>query len=112
MDTTIEQQDGTAIIRPAGRLDFGAAARFQEDVDAALAGGGAPPARVVIDASALEYVSSAGLRVFLLGARAAKNAGIVMAVCCLRPAVREVFQVSGFDRLIPVKETVAEAMTA
>ena len=44
--------------------------------------------------------------------RAAKNAGIVMAVCCLPPAVREVFQVSGFDRLIPVKETVAEAMTA
>lgn len=110
MNVTIEQQGTTTVVRPAGRLDFGASAGFQEELGAAIAGGGSPPARVVIDASALEYVSSAGLRAFLVGARAAKNTGASLLVCCLLPTVREVFQVSGFDRLIAVKETLAEAM--
>ncbi len=109
MNVTIEKQGDATIVRPTGRLDFGASAGFQEELGAAIAGGSA---RVVIDASALEYVSSAGLRAFLVGARAAKSAGISLAICCLSANVREVFQVSGFDRLVPVKDTLAEAMAA
>lgn len=112
MDVTIEQQGDTVIVRPSGRLDFAASAGFQDNLVAALAGTGAPPKHVVIDASALEYVSSAGLRAFLVGARGAKGAGIRIAICCLTPSVREVFQVSGFDRLMPVVATLAEAMSA
>lgn len=110
MNVTIDRQGTAAIVRPAGRLDFGAAAGFQEDVDRALAGEGSKPAAVIIDCTALEYVSSAGLRVFLVGARASKSAGISFSVCNLMPTVREVFGVSGFDRIIPVAATVEEAL--
>lgn len=112
MDVTIEQQGETTIIRPAGRLDFGASAGFQDELNRVLAGAGTAPTRIVIDGIALEYVSSAGLRSFLVAARGAKGAGISMAVCCLTPSVREVFQVSGFDRLIPVLGTLPEALSA
>lgn len=112
MDVTIDHQGETTVVRPTGRLDFAASAGFQENLVAALAGAGSAPKRVVIDASALEYVSSAGLRAFLVGARGAKSAGIRMAVCSLTPSVREVFQVSGFDRLIPVVATLSEATSS
>ena len=112
MDVTIEQQGSTSVVRPAGRLDFGAAAGFQTKVDEALAGAGTKPAAVIIDASGLDFVSSAGLRVFLVGARNAKNAGIGLSVCNLQPTVREVFEVSGFDRIITIAGTLDEAIAA
>ncbi|MGA0840795.1 MAG: STAS domain-containing protein [Pseudomonadales bacterium] len=110
MNVTIDRQGSAAIVRPAGRLDFGAAAGFQEDVDRALAGDGSKPSAVIIDCAALEYVSSAGLRVFLVGARASKSSDIAFLVCNLMPSVREVFGVSGFDRIIPVAGTIDEAL--
>jgi len=92
----------TTLVIPEGRLDFGAAAGFQRRVEEALAGSGTAPAAVIIDCTSLDYVSSAGLRVFLLGARASQRAGIPFALCALQPAVREVFELSGFSRIIAV----------
>jgi anti-anti-sigma factor len=57
---------------------------------------------VIIDCAGLDYVSSAGLRVFLLAARASQRTGLAFAICGLKPAVREVFDVSGFSRVIAV----------
>jgi len=86
---------------PEGRLDFDAAPGFQQAIDLLLSA--TPrPAAVVIDGAGLEYVSSAGLRAVLLGARAAQKAGIPFALCALQPAVREVFELSGFSKIIPV----------
>lgn len=112
VDVTIEQQGDTTIVRPAGRLDFAASAGFLEVLTRSRAGTGTAPARVVIDATALEYVSSAGLRAFLVAARRAKGAGIRTAVCRSTPSVREDLKVSGFDRLIPVLGTLPEAFSA
>lgn len=94
---------------PEGRLDFDAAPGFQEAVERVLAGAPRPLA-VIIDGAALEYVSSAGLRAVLLGARAAQRAGIPFALCALQPAVREVFELSGFTRIITVQADRATAL--
>jgi anti-anti-sigma factor len=100
----------TTLVIPEGRLDFGAAAGFQQRVEEALAGSGTAPAAVIIDCSALDYVSSAGLRVFLLAARASQRAGIAFALCALQPAVREVFDLSGFSRILAVYADQATAL--
>jgi serine/threonine-protein kinase RsbW len=92
----------TTLVSAQGRLDFGAAAEFQKQLERALGGAGAAPAAVIVDCTALDYVSSAGLRVFLVSARAAQRAGIAFALCALQPAVREVFDVSGFSRIMTV----------
>lgn len=112
MDTQIDKQGRVSVVRSKGRLDFSAAADFQARVDQALAGDGAAPAAVIIDAAGLEYVSSAGLRVFLVGARNAKGAGVGFGVCGLVPAVSEVFALSGFDRIIKVSASVDDAIAA
>ena len=110
MKVFVEALDQTTIVIAEGRLDFSAAASFQAHVEQALAGTGTVPAALIIDCAGLEYVSSAGLRVFLLAARTAQRTGISYAVCGLHQAVREVFELSGFSLVITVQPDRATAL--
>lgn len=104
-----ENADGITVALPAGRLDFGAAAAFQQQLEQAVA---AKPRGLVVDCSSLDYVSSAGLRVFLVAARAAKAAGVGFAVSSLKPAVKEVFDLTGFGNVITLCADRAAAVAA
>jgi anti-anti-sigma factor len=106
----LETLDRTTLVSAQGRLDFGAAAEFQKQIEQALAGTGTAPAVLIVDCTALDYVSSAGLRVFMRAARAAQRAGIAFALCALQPAVREVFDLSGFSRIMTVHADRATAL--
>lgn len=99
LNTTLENVNGVLVVLPEGRLDYDAAAGFQSTLEQALTGGEKPKG-MVIDCTSLTYVSSAGLRSFLVGARAAKSGGVPFVVCSLSASVREVFTVSGFSRII------------
>jgi anti-anti-sigma factor len=110
LKVTVETHARTTLLTVLGRLDFGAAAEFQKQLEEALAGAGTAPGLLVVDCAALDYVSSAGLRTFLLAARSAQRAGIGFALCALRPAVREVFDLSGFSRIIAVHTDRATAL--
>jgi anti-anti-sigma factor len=106
----VEKLGQITIVNAEGRLDFGAAANFQLQVEQALAAAGAAPAALIIDCTGLEYVSSAGLRVFLLAARNAQRSGLGFAVCSLHQGVREVFELSGFSRVMTVHPDRATAL--
>jgi anti-sigma B factor antagonist len=106
----IEKIALTTLLIPEGRLDFSSSAGFEKQLNEVLAGAGTAPAAVIIDCAALDYVSSAGLRAFLLAARSAQRAGISFALCALKPAVREVFDLSGFSRIIAVHADRATAL--
>jgi anti-anti-sigma factor len=107
MNTQFESSGRVTIVTPSGRLDFGAAALFQSELEKVLA---KTPAGVVIDCVGLDYVSSAGLRVFLLVSRGAARSGIALVICSLKPAVREVFDVSGFSQIIAICADRAAAL--
>ncbi len=106
MQVTIETLGTTTVVAAVGRLDFGAAAGFQQQLEQAIA---AKPACLVVDCAGLDYVSSAGLRSFLVAARAAKATGTRFAACSLQPSVNEVFEISGFSRIIEVLADRASA---
>jgi anti-anti-sigma factor len=90
-----------------GRLDTATAATAEAKLLALLAQGA-----VVADLTEVRYVSSAGLRVLLKAAKQAKTAGQGFSVCGLQPSVREVFEISGFDKIIPAYASRAEALAA
>lgn len=91
-----EVSAGTAtVLALDGRLDTASASPVEARLLALLGQGG-----VVVDLAAVRYVSSAGLRVLLKAAKAARAAGRGFALCGLQPSVREVFEMSGFDRVI------------
>jgi anti-sigma B factor antagonist len=101
-------QDGDIIIlAPSGRIDQDTSATFQ----AALSGeiSGAAPASVIVDFTAIEYISSVGLRALMIGAKESKASGGKLAVAALCPVVQEVFQISRFDKVIQTFATVDDA---
>jgi len=110
VNVSFERLARTTLVIPEGRLDFSSAASFEKQLNEVLAGAGTAPAAVIIDCAALDYVSSAGLRAFLLAARGSQRAGISFALCALKPAVREVFDLSGFTRIITIYADRATAL--
>jgi stage II sporulation protein AA (anti-sigma F factor antagonist) len=59
----------------------------------------APEARV-IDLAGLEYVASAGLRVFLLTQKRVRGSGGGLRLINVRAPVHDVFRYAGFDQII------------
>jgi anti-sigma B factor antagonist len=54
-------------------------------------------------------VDSAGLGALIGGIRRAREAGGDVAVCCNRPTLVRLLHTTGFDRIVTVTDTVAEA---
>jgi anti-anti-sigma factor len=90
------------VVNASGRLDFNNSVTFQEALEAIVRDAAPTIKALVVDCAALEYVSSAGLRAFLVAARAAKERDIDCCICGLMPSVHEVFTVSGFDRIVTI----------
>jgi anti-anti-sigma factor len=58
---------------------------------------------VELDFANLEYVSSAGLRVLLMGEKAAKEKGGSMTVSNVSDEITEVFEMTGFLDILTIK---------
>jgi len=104
-----DQAGDVAIVKLAGRLDSSAAQAAEESF-AQMLGSGSP--RLAIDMSRLEYISSAGLRVLLVVAKKVQQAKGKMVLFGLLPNVREVFSVSGFDKIFAIQADVDAAVAA
>lgn len=109
MNIVWERQEEAAVARLEGRVDGSNAQDFQ----GALESGLDPDARVVVlDCERLAFISSAGLRVFLMLAKQLRERGARIGLCSLSAAVFEVFAISGFEKVIPIYASRAEAMGA
>ena len=106
MDVTTRELGGCTVARVTGRLDAAGGPVFDKAIEELVAGGAK---KVVLDFSALDYISSGGLRGVLSVMRRLKAAGGGLAVAGLGGVVKEVFSISGFDTLVPVKPTADEA---
>src|SRR6516165_11517378 len=80
-----------------GRLDTHTADRFCDRLAELLRSG--PPC-VMIEASRLSYVSSAGFRALLITAKLAAEMGSRLAVCGLTAPIRRVVELGGFHEVI------------
>jgi anti-anti-sigma regulatory factor len=63
--------------------------------------------RLLFDLSDLEYLSSGGLRVILSAAKEIRRRDGKVALAALKQYVYEIFDVSGFTSMIPIKEALA-----
>jgi anti-anti-sigma factor len=96
------------IVAIAGSLDSTTAPEAQKSLDAVVAGA----KKVALDFSALDYISSAGLRVLLGAAKQLRGSGGKLGMFGLNQSVREVFEISGFATILAVYPSEAEAVGA
>ena len=102
-----ERNDGVLIIGLEGRLDATSSKMFEEKTLATIDAG---ETRLVIDLSQLDYVSSAGLRVFLLASKRLNPAGGKLVLCSLQEPVKEVFEIVGFFSVLSILGSKDEAL--
>jgi anti-anti-sigma factor len=96
------------IVAISGSLDSSTSPEAQKSLDAVVAGA----KKVVLDFSALDYISSAGLRVLLGGAKQLRAKGGAFGMFGLNDSVREVFEISGFSSILSVYPSEAAALAA
>lgn len=92
-----------------GELDATTAPDLEDRLTALIEGGAH---RLVLECSQLEYISSAGLRAFLLGAKLIRSANGKLGVTGMQELVRDVFDMAGFDDMFEFFPTPAEAVQA
>ncbi len=103
MEITQKEENGIVSIAIKGRLDADSSPEAEKVVKEALEG---QTTRVLFNLDALEYLSSAGLRVLLSVAKEMRRREGKIVLCSLNEFVKEIFEVSGFQSLIPITDTV------
>lgn len=107
MDIYEERRDGCLILCLDGRLDATGSKLFEEKILAMVEGG---ETRFVIDLSQLNYVSSSGLRVFLLASQRLTPAGGKLIICSVQEPVSQVFEIVGFSSIFSILSSKDEAL--
>lgn len=109
MKVVVERQNGVLSARVSGRVDSTNARDFEEAIRTAIED---DDRAVVMDFENLAYISSAGLRAVLMTAKNQWRRDAKFALCSLPDLVREVFEVSGFDKIITIHPGMDEARSA
>ena len=92
------KEDSVLHLRLEGRLDTTTAPQLEEELKQSIA----DVTELVMDFEALEYISSAGLRV-LLSAQKTMNKQGEMRLTGVTEAVREVFDITGFSDILTIE---------
>ncbi len=100
------RSDAVVVLALSGKLDGLAAPELESRVDRLFSEN---VKRLIFDCSALEYISSAGLRLFLATARRLQSTGGRCGFAALRSQVQQAFRLSNFLVLLEIHDTVADA---
>ena len=100
---------GTLVLAVSGRIDAVTAKLFETAVMSPVQTGVGP---LVLDLERLKYISSAGLRIILLAAKQQKQNKAKFALCNLHNEVRDVFEISGFAKILDIHPSRAAAVAA
>ena len=93
-----ERKDGSImVLSVTGRVDGLTAPDLEKRIGAIVDLG---HRNVLIDCENMEYISSAGLRALLIGARKCEQAGGKMALSALQPNPNSVLKESGINTII------------
>jgi anti-sigma B factor antagonist len=103
----VEEHESYTLCRPVGELDAYTVSQFREAL-----GEMAAARRLLIDLSEVPFMDSAGLGALIGGIRRTREADGEVSVACSRPTLTRLLHTTGFDRIVPVTETVDAAVDA
>ncbi len=104
-----ERVEKAVIVSPLGRVDGSSAAVLESAIQEQLDAG---EKVLVFDFENLNYISSAGLRVFLMTARRLQGEGGKTLFFGLSGPIAHIFEISGFSAILSVHESRSDALSA
>lgn len=101
MTITVEKEGLHTVLHLEGRVDSNNADQFQRELLRAFQ---SDPS-VIVDCRQLAYISSAGLRVLLIGQKTATSKGGKFELCHVPPVVLSTLQLVGFDSILRIRQS-------
>ncbi len=100
------QEDGLSIITLEGFVDAHTAPQFENAIQAEIAVG---RNRIIVNCEKLNYISSAGLGVFMSFIEEIREIGGDIKICGLVPKVKHTFDILGFQDIFEMLDDHAAA---
>jgi len=100
------KEDGFEIIVIVGEVDASSSIELDNAIAEAVNSG---QKKFLVDCSALEYISSAGLGVFMSHIEDFKKENINLILYGLNEKVHNVFEILGLDQLLQIEKTKEDA---
>ena len=99
MIVTISKQEDKTLVELNGRIDSTNADKFQQEMEPLMQGDNLD---IDVDCAGLTYISSQGLRVFLLLQKSVMARKGKLVMHNMKPLVKEVFDITGFSNIITI----------
>jgi anti-anti-sigma factor len=100
-------EHGIHIVAPMGRIDTTTSGGLDDALRRLVDDG---VRRILVDFAEVDYISSAGLRVFLVLAKRMKDEQGQLVLCGLPQPVRQVFHLAGFMPLFAIETSRAAGL--
>jgi anti-sigma B factor antagonist len=101
------KNDGVSIIEIEGRLDTTNYAVLESKLMTMLDRG---DVKIIVDCKNMEYISSSGLRVFLMALKKATLFKGRFVLSSLQQTILEIFEIAGFTSIFEIYKTREEAL--
>ena len=107
MNVETRELKHVSIVKVSGRVDSATAPNLEQALQNLLDAG---RSHLTLDLEAVEYMSSAGLRVLVAMQKAAKKSGGRLALACQSLRVKEVLDLAGLTPVFEIYPDVVEAV--
>jgi len=109
LEVNANKVNDVVIVKLLGNLDTNTAPDAEAEINKLLDEGAQ---KMIISLEQTNFVSSAGLRIFLATAKKITASGGVLKLCGANDVVQEILDISGFSTILDVKKTEEEALNA
>ena len=96
-----------SVLKIKGRIDTIHSSALEDEVNLLFGSG---EKNWIFDCSGMNYISSSGLRVFLVAQKKVISINGKLYLCNMQTAIQEIFRISGFSNLFRIFETLEEAL--
>ncbi len=107
MQISVKTTNDVKVLAFEGRLDTQTSPDAQQQLTRLIEAG---ETKILVNLGKVDYISSAGLRVLLVVAKQLKTTDGELRICGLNEVVKEVFDISGFDMILPISVSESEAL--
>lgn len=107
MEINWKEVKGVGILSPCGRLDAYASNEIETKLNSLI---DTAKVKLVVSFEKLDYISSSGLRVLLATLKKVRKQNGDIRLACLKPQVKEVFDMAGFSQLFTIVDVEQTAV--
>ena len=107
MNIKKEKIGNFTVLKIKGRIDTVHSSALEGEVNQLFDNG---EKNLIFNCSGMDYISSSGLRVFLVAQKKAISINGKLYLSNMQPAIQEIFRISGFSNLFRIFDTQEEVL--